>query len=120
MKDPNRRPHTRSKKCGFENMTPEQLAEAQAKGHAAKKANGELRKTLREELLLLLSEGNVQERMSLVLIDKVLAGGKDAIEAYKTIRDSIGEKMPEKVDVATPTSINIVIDDSDDDKSNDK
>lgn len=55
------------------------------------------RKTLREELLVLLSTGDKQEKMSLALIEKALKGD---VKAFEVIRDSIGEKQVEKVQIA--------------------
>lgn len=52
------------------------------------------RKTLKEELLLLLSQGNTQEKISLALIQKALNGDT---KAFEVIRDSIGEKQVEKI-----------------------
>lgn len=111
MKYPNRRPKTRSKNCGFENMTPEKLKAAQEKGRQVKIENNKKRKALREELEILLSIGDTQERMSAMLIQKCLSGGKDAIQAYTTIRDTIGEKISDKVELSAPNVINITIED---------
>ena len=57
-----------------------------------------MRKTLKEHLLLLLSENEIQENVCLALIDKALDG--DA-QAFKLIRDTIGEKPIEKVCMTT-------------------
>ena len=81
--------------------TPEQLREQTIK---AGKASGEARrkrKALKEELLLLLSDGDVQERISLALIDEALHGNKagSVTKAFEVIRDTIGEKPVEKVEV---------------------
>ena len=114
MKDPNRKPHTRSKQCGFENMTPEQLKAAHEKAHQKKIENGIKRKALKEELEILLSEGDTQQRMSLMLIQKCLNGDKDAIKAYEVIRDTIGEKPVEHIESRLETTtINVSIDDDD-------
>lgn len=71
----------------------------------AGKRSGEVRrarKTLREELLLLLSDGNTQNKMSLALIEEALNGNKagSVTKAFETIRDTIGEKPVEKIVVA--------------------
>lgn len=54
------------------------------------------RKTLREELLALLSNGGAQERMSLALYEKACSGDT---KAFEVIRDTIGEKPKEVKDV---------------------
>lgn len=67
---------------------------------AGGKASGEsrrARKTLKEELLLLLSEGDTQKNVSVAMIQKALDGDT---KAFEVIRDTIGEKPTEKVMVA--------------------
>ena len=68
--------------------------EIQEKGRKANKEKNEKRKTLKEELLLLLSQNNTQEKMSLSLITKALNGDT---KAFEIIRDTIGEKPVDKV-----------------------
>lgn len=65
-------------------------------GIASGKARRE-RKTLREELLALLSAGNTQKDMNLALIAQALEGNT---KAYEVVRDTIGEKPVEKIVVA--------------------
>ena len=55
------------------------------------------RKTLREELLALLSTGNTQNQMTVALVDKALMGDT---KAFEVVRDTIGEKPVDKVMVA--------------------
>lgn len=59
------------------------------------------RKALKEELLLLLSDGDIQKRISLALIDEALNGNRagSVTKAFEVIRDTIGEKPVEKVEV---------------------
>lgn len=64
-------------------------------GIASGKARAE-RKALKEELLLLLSEGDTQKKISLSLIQQALDGNT---KAFEVIRDTIGEKPVEKVDM---------------------
>lgn len=52
------------------------------------------RKTLKEQLLMLLENGNVQEEIVLSLINKAQAGD---IKAFEVVRDTIGEKPKEEV-----------------------
>lgn len=54
------------------------------------------RKQLKEELLLCLSNGDVQQRMSLAIIDKACQGD---VKAYEVIRDTIGEKPIDKQEI---------------------
>ena len=59
------------------------------------------RKTLREELLVLLEtkveDKTIQEKISFSLIQEALKGN---VKAFETIRDTIGEKQQEKVNIS--------------------
>lgn len=80
----------------FNEMTEKEQREIARKGGIASgKARAE-RKTLKEELLLLLSEGETQEKISLSVIQKALNGD---LKAFEVIRDTIGEKPTDKVDL---------------------
>lgn len=73
----------------------EQREIASKGGKARAKKQKEL-KTLKDELLLLLAEGNTQKKMSLALIQKALNGDT---KAFEVIRDSIGQKPTDKQEV---------------------
>lgn len=84
--------------------------ERRERASRAGKASGEARrarKTLREELLALLSDGDVQERLSLALIDEALNGNKagSVTKAFEVIRDTVGEKPVDKVQMKTDVNI---------------
>ena len=68
--------------------------ELQEKAAQKQRENIAKRKTLKEELLLLLSQNDTQEKMSLALIKKAINGDT---KAFEVIRDSIGEKHVEKI-----------------------
>lgn len=70
--------------------------EIQEKGRKANKAKIERRKTLREELLSLLEKGDTQKKLSLALIQEALNGNT---KAFVAIRDTIGEKPKENINV---------------------
>ena len=74
--------------------TPRERSEMGRKGAEVANRKKAERKTLREELLLLLSQGNTQEKMSLALIEKAMTGDT---KAFEVLRDSIGEKPIDKV-----------------------
>lgn len=82
-----------------ENLKPNSVRTPSERRENAKKAgikSGEVRrarKTLKEELLLLLESGNTQNKISLALIKKALKGD---IKAFEVIRDTIGEKPVDK------------------------
>lgn len=79
-----------------ERTKSEQRAIAAAGGRASGQSR-RARKTLKEELLLLLSEGDTQKNVSVAMIQKALDGDT---KAFEVIRDTIGEKPTEKVMVA--------------------
>lgn len=77
------------------------------KGGKNSKAKQAMRKTLREELLVLLQEDltdkngktiNTQRALSTAVIKSALAG---SVRAYEVIRDTIGEKPAENVNLVT-------------------
>lgn len=79
--------------------------EAKKRGSAGGKKSGEVRrarKTLREELLAILSDGDIQTKMSLALVNEALNGNSagSVTKAFETVRDTIGEKPVDKVIVA--------------------
>lgn len=90
-------------------LTPTERRENASKAGKASGAARRARKTLKEELLLLLSDGDIQERLSIALIDEALNGNKagSVTKAFEVIRDTIGERPVEKVE---NKNIDIVID----------
>lgn len=82
-------------------LSTEKAREIGSKGGKASVEARRRRKTLKEELLTLLSDGDVQEKLSLALLDEALHGNKagSVTKAFEVIRDTIGEKPAEKVEV---------------------
>ena len=85
--------------------------EARERGRKGGLASGEARrkrKTLKEELLLMLSDGNIQEKISLALINEAINGNNagSVTKAFEVIRDTIGERPVEKVQ-ATQTVVDM-------------
>lgn len=81
--------------------TPKERQElARKAGIASGKARA-ARKTLKEELLLLLANGDTQEKISLSLIQQALEGNT---KAFEIIRDTIGEKPKEEIEVNDVTN----------------
>ena len=73
-------------------------SEAREKGKAGGIKSGKVRKkrkTLKDELLLLLSTNNNQNKMSITLLQKAIAGDT---KAFEIIRDTIGEKVADKLE----------------------
>lgn len=79
-----------------ENLKKPSTSEARERGQKGGIASGEARrarKTLKEELLLLLSDGDIQNKISIALLKKAQKGN---IKAFEVIRDTIGEKPKEE------------------------
>ena len=77
--------------------TPSELREMARNGGLASGEARRKRKTLKEELLLMLSEGDTQQSVTLALIEKAMSGDT---KAFEIIRDTIGEKPVDKVMIA--------------------
>lgn len=91
-----------------EDLTPEQRRKNASKAGKASAEARKKRKTLKEELLLLLETENYNERISLAMIKQALNG---STKAFNTIRDTIGEKPKDKleIDQDKPFEVNITI-----------
>lgn len=74
--------------------TSEQARKNGRKGGKASAEARKRRKTLKEELLLLLSEGETQKSVTLALLEKAISGD---VKAFEVIRDTIGEKPVDEV-----------------------
>ena len=95
--------------------TKEEQREIARKGGIKSGEVRRARKTLKEELLFLLSKGDTQEKMSLSMIAKALNGD---VKAFEVIRDTIGEKPVEKIDNVNPQVQKIFITKEDGKKAN--
>lgn len=96
----------------FNTLTEEEQRELSRKGGIASGKARAARKTLKEELLALLSEGAIQENITLALVNEAL-NGQNKMKAYEVIRDTIGEKPTEKVEADVKNEVNINIELSD-------
>lgn len=90
----------------------ERAREIGRRGGKKCQANAKVRKTLREDLLAVLADMEIpqkdggkkvpiQEALSVSLIQAALKGN---VKAYETIRDTIGEKPVENINVSIPDS----------------
>lgn len=86
------------------NLRPPTSEEARERGKKGGIKSGEVRaqrKTLRQELLTLLEtkieNKTIQEKISFSLIQEALNGN---VKAFETIRDTIGEKPQDKVNIS--------------------
>ena len=88
--------------------TPRERKEIARKGAKATNELKAKRKTLREELLALLATGDNQNKMSLEIIEKALKGDT---KAFEVIRDTIGEKPKDQIEVGQekPFEVNIKV-----------
>ena len=97
-------PNSRANLKPQNKRTKEEQREIAIKGGKASGKSRGARKTLREELLAMLEDGDTQEKVSIALIKKAMKGDT---KAFEVLRDTIGEKPVDKVE---QTSTNIVID----------
>ena len=88
--------------------TPSELREMARNGGLASGEARRKRKTLKEELLLMLSDGDIQEKISIALINEAINGNNagSVTKAFEVIRDTIGERPVEKVQ-ATQTVVDM-------------
>lgn len=73
----------------------QRVANARKAGKVSARVKKE-RKTFKEELLMLLEEKDTQKNISVALIVKALEGD---IKAFEVLRDTIGEKPTDKIDM---------------------
>ena len=85
-------------------LTEEELRKGGIKSGETRRA----RKTLKEELLALLEMNDNNNKISVALLSKALSGD---IQAFTTIRDTIGEKPVEKTEQQVVNKIKVRITD---------
>jgi hypothetical protein len=85
----------------FNERTEKEQREIAKKGGIASGEARRKRKTLKEELLSLLEINDNNNKMSLAVLEKALKGD---IQAFTTIRDTIGEKPKDEIDLNNKVS----------------
>ena len=102
------------------NLKPFNAVAARENGHKGGIASGKARqerKKMKEHLLDLLSNGNIQENILLSILDKAQSGD---IKAAEFIRDTIGEKPSDKHELTSNTLTQaLVVFDKSESKEND-
>ena len=76
--------------------TKSEQREIAKKGGKARAKKLKEQKTLKEELLSLLAEGDTQKKISLALIQKALKGN---VKAFEMIRDTTGQRCTDKIEI---------------------
>lgn len=79
-------------------------AEDQRKGAMASVEARRQRKTFKDELIALLSKDGNNEKLSIAILRKALDGD---VQAFNTIRDTIGEKPVDKAEVELGNKIKV-------------
>ena len=87
----------------FNERTKSQQREIASKGGKASVEAKRKRKTLKEELLLMLEDEEVQKSVAVALIQEAQSGN---VKAFGMLRDTIGEAPVEKVQ-ATQTVVDL-------------
>lgn len=80
-----------------EDLTPKQRRENASKAGKASARKRAERKTLKQELLMLLSDGNTQNKISVALIEQAQKGNT---KAFEIIRDTIDEKPKDNIKIS--------------------
>lgn len=85
----------------------DEAAENGRKGGIASGESKRRRKTLKEELLLMLEDETIQQSIAAALIREATEGNNagSVRGAFETIRDTIGEKPVDKVEMKTDVNI---------------
>ena len=80
------------------------------------------RKALREELEFLLSQENIQQEICLALIREAINGNRSGsvTRAFETIRDTLGERAPDRLAVSDDNQLEFVLKIVDSDGNEDK
>ena len=99
----------------FNERTEEEQREIRRQGGIASGESRRRRKTLKEELELLLESGDWQERISTAILEKAAAGSE---RAFEVIRDTIGEKPTDKFGFDDDSRVKFVFSNCEDDSLN--
>lgn len=78
--------------------TPKERKELARKAGIASGEARRRRKTLKDELIILLEQGDTQKNISIALIMEALEGN-NKMKAFEVIRDTIGEKPKEAIEI---------------------
>lgn len=92
-------------------LTSQEARDIGRKGGLASVEARRRKKTLKEELITLLEANDNNNKISIAILKKALNGD---IQAFTTIRDTIGEKPTDKIEADVNSDIKINIELSDD------
>lgn len=87
----------------FNELTKEEQRQLAIKGGTKSGEVRRARKTLKEELLLLLETNNTQNNVTIALLKQAEKGNT---KAFEILRDTIGEKPTDKTETKTEVTIN--------------
>lgn len=79
----------------FNELTEKEQKELASKGGKASVESRRRKKTLKEELILLLEEADNQKNISVAMLKEAMNGN---VKAFEVIRDTIGEKPKDVID----------------------
>ncbi len=97
-----KKPHPGSQNLiPIQSRSPEEQRAIRSAGGKAAQAKQRRRRSLRDELLALLSDPDVQEKMSLALIREATEGNKagSVARAWELVRDTIGERPRDQLEL---------------------
>lgn len=90
----------------FNKLTEEEQREIAKKGGEASVKARKERKTLREELKLMLELPGEQEKLCNALLKQAQRGNT---KAFEVLRDTVGEKPTDNLNIGTDGSFNITV-----------
>jgi hypothetical protein len=97
-------PKSRENLIPFNELTEEELRKATSNGGKKSVQKRRELKTLKEELKILLSLNETQEKISLALLQQALKGN---VKAFEVVRDTIGQKPTDVIENINPPVIKI-------------
>ena len=93
---------TKNNLIRFDSLPKEKHRELSRKGGIKSGESRAERRALKEELNILLSDGDLQQRVCLALIDKALQGNE---RAFAILRDSLGEREADTLELIGGASL---------------
>lgn len=100
-------PNEQNLKPFTSDQSREKAAENGRKGGIASGESKRRRKTLKEELLLMLENEDIQRSVAAALINEATEGNNagSVARAFETIRDTIGEKPVDKLEMKAEMNV---------------
>lgn len=96
----------------FDQLPEDEMRELKRRGGIASGEARRRKRTLREELLVLLETNEWQEKISLAMLQRAANGSE---RAFEVIRDTIGEKPTDRLELEGDSVVRFAFSDPEDD-----